>query len=804
MAINTLMNEQEEDLQNVALMLENEDGSVDISTTEEELMDEMEDATEESPFYENLVSKLDDEELEKIGSTVIGALDADEESRSAWMETLTKGFDILGIGIEELNEPFEGACSASHPLIIESAIKFQAKAGSELLPPDGPVKTQVLGNVTRELEEQATRVRDFMNFQTTTMMTEYYPDKEKMLFYLPLIGSAFTKTYYSESEGRPLSEFIPVDQFVVSYNASDLERAKRYSHIIYRTRDDLKRDVAEGLYDKKAFKELDPEPGMVQLSEFQQKQGKIVGHSPNDGEYDSCYTLIEQHVSMYLPSLDKDDMDGVAKPYIITVDKDSETVLGIRRNWDEGDTKYKKKINFTHYPFVPGLGFYGLGYIHLLGNLQMTLTSALRALVDSAQFANLQGGFKTKALRIAKDQGGGALAPGEWRDVESAGQKLSEAFFPVPYKEPSPTLLNLLQAIEAKGLKFADSTEQVVADSTNYGPVGTTMALLDASTKFFSAAHRRLHFSQKKELNILAKINQETLDEQIEYHIPGSTLVISPNDFGPRIDILPVSDPNISSNAHRITLETTKTQMVQQLNAMNHVNMKELLRRQFLALGEKDIDKIIPPDEEVQPNDPVSDIIRAVSGKPIKAFAGQNHDAHMQVKQSWLMDPMNGGSPMMQPFAPAIQANLREHAVMKYQEQISGGIQNTTGAATDQNTMEMVIAEAAQQLATANQQAQLEQIKGTPEFMIAEAEALKARTDAAELDHKKKKDFASAVIDTQKLNLEAIKEANRHNEAKETLMAGLTKDKMKLGKDLTLSALKGLDSSRQKEQNTKN
>lgn len=780
---------EQEDL---TMLLENPDGSVDVQMSENDLNEALEGLEEESAeFYDNLVTDLDEETLQEIAQDVVSSYESDEESRSEWMNTIKEGMDILGIGIKTTSEPFEGACAASHPLILESVIKFQAKAGSELLPAGGPVKTQVLGAITPEKEQQATRVREHMNWQVTTQMTEYYPDKERMLFYLPLIGSAFTKTYWNASEGRPVSEFVSVDNFVISNDCTDLERARRYTHIIPKTYNDLKEDIASGLYEDK----LDEmgQAGQTNIGLIAQKVNSLMGTTSSQNvESDQVYVLLEQHVSRYIPELDKDEYE-LPKPYIITVDKDSQKVLGIRRNWKEEDTKFKKKVAFTHYPFVPSLGFYGLGYTHLLGNLQTTLTSSLRALLDAAQFANLPAGFKTKSIRMPKDQG--PLKFGEWRDIEAAGVKLSEAFMPLPYKEPSAVLFNMLQYLEGRSQQFADSTEAVVADSTNYGPVGTTMALLDASTKFFAAAHRRLHYSQKRELQTLAEINSEYIETETDYNVVGGVQKIYRADYdNATIEILPVSDPNVSSNAHRITLETTKAQMVQQLGAQSSVNMKEMLKRMFLALGEKEIDKIIPPDEEAKPQDPVSDIMAAVQGKPIKAFQGQNHDAHMQVKAAWLEDPANGASPIMSNVGPILQANIREHMMVKYQETIAGAMQNvqTTGAATDPTSVEMVIAEAAKMVAENNRVAAERAAEGTPDQMIAKAEMLKAQTQSAELEHKKKKDFASAAVDVAKINIEAIKEANRHAEAAEELKAGITKETMRQGKDLALTAVKNL------------
>lgn len=771
----------------------NTDEELTFEFSDEEIDALVDDIEDDNPveFYDNLVDDISEEGLDSISDSVIGAYEADEESRKTWMQSITDGLELLGTELDDTNVPFEGACGAHHPLIIENAVKFQSKASAELLPADGPVKTQVLGVVANEREQSAQRVGQHMNWQLTTQMEEYYPDKEKMLFYLPIIGSGFGKMYWNSALASPCSEFVPVDQFVVPFNATDLKRASRYTQIIYKTSDDLKKDVSHGFYTDV----LDDigEPSKVELTDFQQRQGEITGVLPSSSEHDSGYTLLEQHVSLYIPDIDEDE-DELAKPYIITVDKMSSKVLGVRRNWREEDPTFEKKMWFVHYPFVPGMGFYGLGFIHLLGNIQKTLTSALRALVDAGQFANLPAGLKTKGVRSTADDG--PLQPGEWRDVESAGQKLSEAFFALPYKEPSSTLFNLMQWLDGRGQKFADSTEQVIADSSNYGPVGTTMALLDASTKFFSAIHKRIHFAQKRELKILAEINREYLDEQIEYDVPEATLYVTREDYSNKVAILPVSDPNISSSAQRLTMETTKMQMVQ-ANPDIKVNKEELFKRALLAMGEKEIDKILPPEEEAKPQDPVADIFSAIKGMSIKAFEGQNHDAHMQVKSAWLEDPMNGGTPVMQKVAPILQSNIQEHLIMRYQEQINAASRNVqiTGAATDPQTKEQVTAQAAKVIAENNKAAQAKLREGSPEDKLAEAELLRANTDVKKLDHTRKRDIASLLMDGQRLRLDREKEANDHEESREKLATDLSKVQFKAGSEMIKEAVKDLRES---------
>ena len=672
-----------------------------------------------SGFYQNLVEILDEEKLEEIGNTVLDKFEADKDSRAEWESMFERGFDLLGLKLEDTTEPFEGAATAVHPLLIESAVKFQSKASQELFPAKGPVKAQVLGDATLEREQQANRVQNFMNYQVTTQMPEYFDEFERMLFHLPLIGSAVKKIYYDSSLERPVSEFVPIDQFYVSYYASDLRRADRYTHVIYRSPVDLARQIEANMY---ADIEL-PSAGVPTLSGMAEKMDTVLGLSPA-GDNDPQYVLLEQHCYLELEE-DKMHTGKSACPYIVTVEQQSGQVLSIRRNWAEGDDKYVKKMHFTHYRYVPGFGFYGLGLIHFLGNLTMSATAAMRSLLDAGQFANLPGGFKAKGVRMVGDND--PIAPGEFKEVEATGMDLTKSIIPLPFKEPSQTLFNMLSFVTGAGQKFADSTEQVIADSGGYGPVGTTMALLEASSKFFSAIHKRLHKAQGDEFKVLARIDSEYLPSEYPYDLPGITEKIFKKDFDGCVDIIPVSDPNIPSNAQRMML----VQMVQQIAAQSEPGMfdMEAINRMLLtAANVPDVEKLMPFKKEAVPLDPVSDIMAASEGKPIKAFTGQNHDAHIAVKSAYIQDPMNQKSPTFAKLGAALQANISEHMLVKYQEQIDGlyqqSLQNPqvmAQIAINPQAIGMVQAQAAQQILQANMAAA--KGPGTPEQQMLAIEA---------------------------------------------------------------------------------
>ena len=620
---------------------------------------------------ENIVGQLDQDDLDEIATKVIDGFEADKESRGEWVATFEKGFDLLGLKLRETSEPFEGACTAVHPLLIESAVKFQSKATQELFPSKGPVKTQILGNPTIEKDRQANRVMNFMNYQLTDQMPEYFSELERMLFNLPVFGSAFKKTYWDMSFERPMSEFVPIDQFYVSNFASDLQNAERYTHVVYRSPNDLKRDIEAGMYCIDHYDDEGlPKATPVEPTPIKSKMDMILGITPNYDE-EPQYTILEQHCYLEIEEEVDDDDNAmtVALPYIVSVDEHSRKVLCIRRNWKEDDPRKEKLLWFTHYRFVPGFGFYGLGFIHFLGNLTATATSAVRNLVDAGQFATLPGGFKARGVRIVGSND--AIAPGEFKEVEATGIDLTKSIIPLPYKEPSQTLMSMLQFVTAAGQKFADATEQVISDSTNYGPVGTTLALLEASTKFFSAIHKRLHYSQRQELRILARINHEFLPDEYPYDIANVEGQIFKSDFDGRIDIIPVSDPNVPSSSHRLAIAQTVMQMAQQA-PQGMYNLREINRVMLDAAGIENPDQFLIPEQKAEPRDPISDINAASQGMPIKAFPGQDHQAHITVKQAFIADPTLGQNPIMQALVPILQANIREHMIMQYEEQMTG------------------------------------------------------------------------------------------------------------------------------------
>ena len=699
----------------------------------------------EIPHFANLAEYLGEDELKDIASKVIEGFEADKDSRSEWDETLTRGLDLLGLKFEETGTAFDGSCAATHPLIIESAVKFQSKASQELLPANGPVRTQIIGDPDSQIVQQSNRVRRFMNYELTEMMPEYFDEMERMLFHLPIVGSAIVKMYYDGGLERPTAEHIPLDQFYVNYSATDLRRAERYTHVIYKSPVDLRRDIAAGMY--RDVEDLDEKPDSNRSdNEISAKIDEIMGLHGNNSE-DPEYTLLEQHCYMQLED------DDQVYPYIITVEESSETVLSVRRNYREDDPRAEKMVHFTHYRFVPGFGFYGLGLIHLIGNLTMTATSAMRALVDAGQFANLPGGFKAKGVRVVGDND--PISPGEFKEVEALGMDLNKAIVNLPYKEPSQTLFQLLGFVSSAAEKFADQTDQVVNDSSGYGPVGTTMALIEASAKFFSAVHKRLHHAQRQQFKILAQINETFVPVNgYPYATPEGDMTIFQQDFDGRVDVLPVSDPNIPSRAHRLSLASLALQLAAQ-TPPGTFNNTELIRQVLEAADFPNIDQVIPAKQEAQPADPVTDIMNATKGMPITAFPGQDHESHIQVKTNFLQDPTAGASEAFKQFAPILQANIREHMMLRYKTQIEGVVAQTVPPeqyqmAVQQGMQDAIIAEAAARVATANQQIVS---AGSPEERLVQIDQERLRLDQEKLQLDAIKDAANIATKNRQLDL---------------------------------------------------
>jgi hypothetical protein len=722
---------------------------------------------------ENLVEYIDDHDLDTIAADAVARYKLDKESRADWEAAAGAGLKLLGVKLEKTSEPFEGACGAHHPLILESAVKFQARASNELFSAKGPVKTTIIGKTTPEKEKQASRVRQHMNYQIMYLMGEYFDETESLLFYLPIVGSAFKKMYFDTHKGRPVAEYVSADDLVVNSLSTNLKNAHCITHVIRRTHNDLLKD-----FDSEFYAEIDLQPagGTVSLEEegaIRVESAETMGYSTVSE--DKIYTLLEQYVYLNLPGKFANEK-GIAWPYIVTVELESQKVLAIRRNWSESDEKLKcRQCPFVHYKFVPGLGFYGLGYVHLLGNLQVTLTSCLRSLVDSGMFANLQAGFVDKRLRIRSSDG--PLKPGQFKEVEAGGIDLDRAIKLIPFKEPSQTLFAMYQFIEARGQKFADATEQIIADSTNYGPVGTTLALLEASTKFFSGVHKRLHKAQKEEFDILANINFNTLDNEVEYDTVEDTLQISSADYDGRVDVIPVSDPNMSSQSQKLTVsQAVYTAALQ--NPSIH-DLREVSRDYYATIGvdEEKIEKFLPAPQEPQQLDPLSDLLALQQGKPIKAFQGQDHDAHIAVKTAFLQDPASGGNPMFANRAPLVQANIQEHMLLKFQESIAG-----TAAESGQqgDLTEQIVAQNAQKVAQQNQKiAEMEgQSPDVARSKLAEAEYLRALNEG----RRQQADFA---LDSAEMGLKAFElRFKTWQEENKMALAGLKEENSKAQADL--------------------
>lgn len=689
---------------------------------------------------DNLALHLDERELEDIGHQVTQKYGDDKDARQDWEQMFEKGFELLGLKLQETSEPFEGACTAVHPLIIENAVKFQSKASQELFPPKGPVKTQIIGKSTPDKEGQAKRVKEFMNYEISEMMPEYFEEFERLLFQLPIFGSAFKKVYYDASSSRPTSEFVSVDQFYVPFNSPDLKRADRYTHVIYRSQNDLQRDIASGMYRDCELSE----PGNQERSDMSAKMDEILGFS-YDSSADPQYCLLEQHCYLELGG---EFETPVAAPYIVTVDEDSGKVLSIRRNWEEDDPQYIRLEHFVHYKFVPGFGFYGFGYIHFLGNMTLTATAAMRALIDAGQFANLPGGFKARGVRIVGDQD--PISPGEWREVESTGQQLDKSFYALPYKEPSATLYQMLDFVTRAGQKFADTTEQVISDSSNYGPVGTTMALIEQSAKFFTAIHKRLHKSQRDEFRVLARVNFEFLPETMAMDVADGSIQIFKEDFDGRIDVLPVSDPNIPSATHRFALAQMALQLSSQAPQGTY-DIREVHKMILEATNIENADRLMPPAKKPKELSPMGDIIAVSQGIPIKAFPGQNHEAHITFKNAWLNNPLQQQNPAFAQMTPLIQANISEHTLMQFQEQMVAMTgEEASGEAFAQ-------AQAAQQLQEMAKLAQVGQQQGSVEQQSLDLQKadleLRAQEAQVEATHK----AAGIILDNRKLDIQEQK-----------------------------------------------
>jgi len=624
-------------------------------------------AERESPedFDANLADYMDDRDLASIASDLIQDYETDKSSRKEWVDTYADGLKLLGLKYEERTEPWPGACGVFYPLLSEAAVRFQAESIMETFPASGPVKTQIVGALTKEKEDAAERVKDDMNYRLTEEMPEYRPEHEKMLWSLALAGSAFKKVYYDPSLGRPVSMFIPAEDIVVPFGASDLRSAPRITHIMRKTQNEVKKLQHAGFY-----RDVDlGEPSTV-LSEVEKRKAEEEGMSAT---MDDRYRILEMHVELDLPGFedaDKNGPTGIALPYVVTIDESTNKILAIRRNWYEEDPLKLKRMHFVHYPYIPGFGFYGFGLIHLVGAFAKSGTSLIRQLVDAGTLSNLPGGLKSRGLRVKGDDT--PIAPGEFRDVDVPSGSIRDNILPLPYKEPSQVLYQLLQTIVQEGRRFAATADMQISDLSANTPVGTTLAVLERTLKVMSAVQARLHYSMRQEFKLLAAIIRDYAPTEYNYDVdaPGGRMV-KQADYD-LVDVIPVSDPNATTLAQRVT----QYQAVLQLAAQDPqiYDKPELHKRMLEVLGIKNIDKLIPAAKAEQPRDPVSENMAILTMQPVKAFIYQDHEAHLAVHMAAIQDPMLRQQVQQNPqggvMMAAAMAHVNEHMAFLYRKQI--------------------------------------------------------------------------------------------------------------------------------------
>ena len=614
---------------------------------------------------DNLAEAMDDRDLDSLASELVGSFRSDKESRAGWDRSYVKGLDLLGLKHEDRTTPWDGACGVFHPLLTESVIRFQSQAIQEIFPASGPVKTKVVGVIDNDKEKQAERVQDYLNYLLTEKMTEYRSETEKMLFSLPLAGSAFRKVYYDPNLGRPCSMFVPAEDFVVSYGASDLTTCERSTHVMKKSSNDIRKLQVSGF-----FRDVDLPSPSPDEDPVERKYNELTGDS-NSYDYDDRHTLLEMHVNLDLVGFEdteKGEETGIALPYVVTIDHSSRTILSIRRNWYEEDAKRLKREHFVHYQYMPGLGFYGFGLIHMIGGLAKSATSLLRQLVDAGTLSNLPGGLKSRGLRIKGDDT--PIMPGEFRDVDVPGGTIRDNISFLPYKEPSTVLYQLMGDIVEEGRRFASAGDVKAADMNAEAPVGTTLALLERAMKVMSAVQARLHASMRAELRILTHVVRDFGPSQYPYALKGEQIVSE--DFDDRVDIIPVSDPNAGTMAQRIMQYQAALQLAAQAPEMYDM---PLLHRQMLeVLGIRDADKIVPSDADMTPTDPVSENMDLITGKPVKAFVYQDHEAHIQTHMSLMQDPkvmeIMGQSPNAQKAQAELAAHVQEHLAFQYRQNV--------------------------------------------------------------------------------------------------------------------------------------
>ena len=726
-----------------------DDGSVEITLVPDS------GAGKDGEFDANLAEDMEEDELSKLADEVIGLVDADVDSRKDWADTFVKGLDVLGFKYEERSDPWEGACGVYSTVLSEAAIRFQAETMSETFPAAGPVKTKILGEETKDKEEAAARVKADMNYELTERMVEYRPEHERLLYSLGLSGSAFKKVYFDPNIGRQTAVYIPAEDVIVPYGASHIESAERVTHIMRKTKNDLKKLQANGFYRDADIG--DPRPFHTDIEE---RKAEEDGYSVTD---DDRYTMYEVHADIVIEGFDDSD-DEIAKPYVITIERGTSEVLAIRRNWDPDDELMLKRQHFVHYVYVPGFGFYGLGLIHIIGGYAKAGTSIIRQLVDSGTLANLPGGIKSRGLRIKGDDT--PIEPGEFRDVDVPSGSIRDNILPLPYKEPSQTLLQLLNQITQEGRRLGAISDMNISDMSANAPVGTTLALLERTLKPMAAVQARVHYAMKQEFKLLKDIMSEYAPEEYDYKPLRGEMGARRADYD-TVDVIPVSDPNSSTMAQRVVQYQAVLQMAQ--SAPQIYDLPQLHRQMIDVLGVKNADKLVPVKDDINPTDPVSENMAALVGKPMRAFIYQDHDAHIATHTSFMQDPMIaqtiGQNPQAQQIMASLQAHIAEHLGFSYRKQIEERLgvplppPNEPLSEEVEVNLASLVAEAGKQLTQAHQQQQAQkQAEQQAQDPILQLRREEVAVKKAEVDRKAQKDQADSQLQQADLLRKAQKD----------------------------------------------
>ena len=735
---------------------------------------------EDDGFDENLAEEMTDSELQSIASELIDLVETDINSRKDWVDAFVKGLDVLGMKYEERTEPWNGACGVFSTLLSEAAIRFQAEMITETFPAQGPVKTQIVGAVDKLKEEAAERVKEDMNYQLTEVMTEYRPEHERLLYSLGLSGAAFKKVYYDPAQGRQTAIFLPAEDMVMPYGASNIYNAERVTHVMRKTENEVRKLQVAGFY-----RDIDLGDPVHIFSDVEKKKAEEQGYSLTD---DDRYQLLEIHADFDLPGYE--DEDGIALPYVITIERGTQEVLSIRRNWNQDDKQRLKRQHFVQYTYIPGFGAYGLGLIHLIGGYARAGTSLIRQLVDAGSLSNLPGGLKARGLRIKGDDT--PIAPGEFRDVDVPSGTVRDNIMPLPYKEPSQTLLALLNQITEEGRRLGAISDMNISDMSSNAPVGTTLALLERTLKTMSAVQARVHASMRMEFKLLRGIIRDYAPKSYSYDPESGDRKAKQADYD-TTEVIPVSDPNAATMAQRIMQYQAAIQLAQ--GAPQIYDLPQLHRQMLEVLGIKNADKLVPIEDDQTPKDPISENMAFLVGKPTKAFIYQDHDAHIATHMAMMQDPsimqMIGQNPMAQQIQGAIQAHIAQHLAFSYRANVEKQLGVEMPAPDSELTPDMevqlsrLVAQAAQQLSQANQQKaqqqQAQQMAQDPAMQLQQAEIQIQQQD---LQRKQQKDLADNQLAQQRLALDA-----------QRIQADIEKEKMRVQSDAHKYAMQNQNDS---------